>query len=88
LTRWRIIWTKSARNYYLKMDGEYQDRFQKAVRELERVPFSGKNIKRLHGELEGLYRFRVGRFRMVFRIIEESGEVRILAIASRGDAYK
>ena len=88
MTQWKIIWTKSARNYYLKMDKEYQDRFQEAVMELQMSPFPGKNVKRLHGELEGLYRYRVGRFRMVFRIFEEMREVCILAIASRGDVYK
>lgn len=88
MTRWRVTWTRSARNYYLTMAGEYQDRVRKAVSELEIDPFSLKNVRRLHGELEGLYRYRVGRFRMVFRVVEEASEVRILAIASRGDAYK
>ena len=88
MTRWTVTWTKAAENYYKRMERAYQVRFQKAVQELEIDPIASKNVKRLHGELEGLYRFRVGRFRMVFRIIEEAREVRILAIASRGDVYK
>jgi mRNA interferase RelE/StbE len=70
------------------MGRDYQQKVQEAVRELEDEPFSSKNVKRLHGELEGLYRYRVGKFRMIFRVLEETGEVRILAIASRGDIYK
>ncbi len=61
---------------------------QQAVRELEADPFSSQNIRRLRGELEGLYRYRLGRFRMIFRILADAREVRILAIASRGDIYK
>jgi len=88
LKQWRVIWTRSARNYYLKMDEEYRDKVRKAVGELEKDPFSSQNVKPLHGELEGLYRYRVGRFRMVFRVIMDPGEVRIIAIASRGSIYK
>lgn len=88
MTQWRVTWTKTAKNYYKRMEKEYQTKVQEAVRELEKDPFSPKNVKRLHGELENLYRYRVGRFRMVFRIVEEASEVRILAIASRGDIYK
>ncbi len=88
MTQWQLTWTNTAENYYKRMEKAYQLRFQKAVRELETDPFASKNVKRLHGELEGLYRYRVGRFRMVFRIIEGDREVRILAVASRGDIYK
>jgi len=88
LIHWTVTWTKSAENYYKRMEKTYQVRFQKAVRELETDPLASKDVKRLHSELRGLYRYRVGRFRMVLRIVEESREVRILAIASRGDIYK
>ncbi len=85
---WGVTWTGSAARYYLRMEKGYQEMVQQAVRELEADPFSSQNIKRLRGELEGLYRYRLGRFRMIFRILEDAREVRILAIASRGDIYK
>ena len=88
MTRWRVTWTKTAEYHYQRMEKDYQVKVIKAVQELETDPFSSKNVKRLHGRLEGLCRYRVGRFRMVFRIVEGSKEVRILAIASRGDIYK
>lgn len=88
MSQWRIVWTGSAENYYRRMEKAQQLKFQKAVRELETDPLASKNVKRLHGELRGLHRYRVGRFRMVFRVVEESREVRILAISSRGDIYK
>lgn len=87
MTRWRVGWTATARNYYSRMGRQYQKQVKEAIQELERDPFACKNAKRLHGQLEGLYRYRVGKFRMIFRIVPEAGEVRILAVASRGDIY-
>ena len=69
------------------MDKRYQEQVIEAIRELEEDPFTCKNSKRLHGQLEGLYRYRIGKFRMIFKIVTETSEVRILAIASRGDIY-
>lgn len=87
MTEWKVTWTKSASNYYKKMTKDYQLKVHEAIKELKAAPFPSKNVKRLHGELEGLCRYRIGKFRMIFRIIEETKEVRILAIASRGNAY-
>jgi mRNA interferase RelE/StbE len=70
------------------MGKEYQEKVKQAVKELEIDPFFSKNVRRLHGELEGLYRYRIGRFRMIFRVLPETKEIRILAIASCGNAYK
>ncbi len=88
MTRWDVTWTKSAREYYEKMAGNEQEKMKRAVKALEVDPFSSKKVKRLHGKLEGLHRYRVGKFRMVFTILAQEKEVRILAIASRGSIYK
>lgn len=88
MTPWRITWTRTAQSYYSRMSKQYQAKAREAIRELETDPFSSRNVKRLHGDLECLCRYRLGRFRMVFRVVEEDREVRILAIASRGDVYK
>jgi mRNA-degrading endonuclease RelE of RelBE toxin-antitoxin system len=70
------------------MGKDCQQKVQEAVRELGEEPFSAKNAKRLHGELEGLCHYQLGKFRMIFRVLEEAKEVKILAIASRGDIHK
>ncbi len=88
MTPWRVTWTRTAQNYYSRMSKHHQAKAREAIHELETDPFSSRNVKRLHGDLEGLCRYRLGRFRMVFRVVEEEREVRILAIAGRGDVYK
>jgi mRNA-degrading endonuclease RelE of RelBE toxin-antitoxin system len=44
-------------------------------------------VRALRGELEGLHRYRLGRLRVVYRIVAEERRIRVIAIASRGDIY-
>jgi mRNA interferase RelE/StbE len=48
----------------------------------------GTAIKTLKGNLVGLFRLRVGDYRVIYRIFEENKEVLILKIGHRKDAYK
>jgi mRNA interferase RelE/StbE len=45
------------------------------------------NIKRLKGDLEGLYRLRVGRYRIVFRKNGKELVILIIRIGHRKDVY-
>jgi mRNA interferase RelE/StbE len=60
---------------------------EKAFRQLEQDPFFGPQIQRLHGPLAGLYRFRVGAYRIVYEIQEEKHVVVVFVIGSRGNVY-
>jgi len=51
-------------------------------------PFFGPNIKKLKGEFKELYRFRIGDFRLFYKVSEETVIVFIVDIESRKDAYK
>ena len=51
-------------------------------------PFFGPNIKKLKGEFKDIYRFRIGDFRLFYKISEETVIVFIVDIESRKDAYK
>jgi mRNA interferase RelE/StbE len=83
-----VRWTKKARKCYERLDPDSQDRFEKLLDILEVSPFYyGKCIKRLTGELEGLYRFRIGKLRIFYIIDVENKTVIITNVDSRGDAY-
>lgn len=56
--------------------------------QLRENPFFGSNIKKLKGEFEGLYRYRVGRYRIFYKIEDDKILVIILDIDDRKDAYK
>lgn len=51
-------------------------------------PFFGPNIKKLKGEFKELYRFRIGDFRLFYKVSEETVIVFIVDIESRKDVYK
>jgi mRNA interferase RelE/StbE len=56
--------------------------------QLRENPFFGSNIKKLKGEFEGLYRYRVGNSRLFYKIDNNQVLVVILDIDDRKDAYK
>lgn len=55
---------------------------------LKMNPFFGPNIKKLKGEFEGIYRYRIGSFRLFYTIEEEKLLVISIDIEKRKDAYK
>ena len=80
--------TKEAAKYYQKSDQKTKRLLNECFQDLKVNPLSGPNIKRLHGELAGLYRYRVASLRVVYSVEEEKITVVIVAIGSRGDIYK
>ncbi|HGJ67591.1 TPA: type II toxin-antitoxin system RelE/ParE family toxin [bacterium] len=50
-------------------------------------PFFGPNIKKLKGEYKEIYRFRIGDYRLFYKISEETVIVFIIDIEPRKDAY-
>lgn len=50
-------------------------------------PYYGPNIKKLIGNLEGLYRYRIGNYRLVYAIDEDTKIIYISELVHRKDAY-
>ena len=55
--------------------------------QLRENPYFGLNIKKLKGRLEGFYRYRIGKFRLFYKIDESIVTVVVIDIAPRKDAY-
>ncbi|MEW5900330.1 MAG: type II toxin-antitoxin system RelE/ParE family toxin [Acidobacteriota bacterium] len=55
---------------------------------MEKNPICGNNIKPLTGQLKGLIRYRVGDWRLIYRLFKEKKTVEIVAILPRGDAHR
>ena len=55
---------------------------------LERSPRSHPNIKSLKGEFLSLLRFRVGDWRVVYRIDDSKQTVTVIKIAHRSEVYE
>ena len=55
---------------------------------LRKNPYFGSNIKKLKGNYKDLYRFRIGDYRLFYKISEDTVIVFIADIETRKDAYK
>jgi mRNA interferase RelE/StbE len=55
--------------------------------QLRTNPFFGPNIRKLKGKFEGVYRYRLGNYRLFYKIDDQRVIVFILYISDRKDAY-
>jgi mRNA interferase RelE/StbE len=85
---WEIDLTRPAEKVYDKASKNIRQRLDDCFEDLEQNPLYGNNVKALAGKLKGLYRYRVGDWRVIYRPKTERKIVEIIAILPRGDAYK
>jgi mRNA interferase RelE/StbE len=55
---------------------------------LRNNPFFGAHIKKLKGEYKEIYRFRIGDYRIFYKVDEAELLVFVINIEDRKDAYK
>lgn len=71
---------------------QYRSIYKKIVSyiypQLRKNPFFGPNIKRLKGSLSDYYRYRIGNYRLFYKVEEQRILVVIVDIEHRKDAYK
>lgn len=85
---YEVLISHEAEKYYKKQDTDTRRRLNKCIDNLSIEPLSGQHIKRLHGELEGKYRYEMGNFRIVYEVNIKSRTVEVKSIRGRGDVYK
>lgn len=85
---WEIILTKPAKKVYEKAPNDIRRRLDSCFEDLEINPIYGNNIRPLTGKLRGLTRYRVGDWRVIFRVFKEKKVVEIVAVLPRSGAYK
>ena len=56
--------------------------------QLKRNPFFGQNIKKLKGELSDYYRYRIGKYRLFYKIDSDKIIIFIIDIRKRKNSYK
>jgi mRNA interferase RelE/StbE len=64
-----------------------RERVVTAIETLKDNPFTGKDVVKLKGELAGLYRLRVGTYRVVYSVDEERQVITVEAIGTRSEVY-
>lgn len=86
---YRIVLSKEASKYYRKVDKATQNQLDNVLDRLANNPFDTQHydIKPLHEPLKDLWRFRVGKLRVIYRVEKKVMQVQIVTICSRGKAY-
>ena len=85
---YEVLISHEAEKYYKGQDKNTKRRLNKCTDNLCKEPLFGPHIKRLHGELEGKYRYELGGFRIVYEVNIKDKIVEIKSIRGRGDVYK
>lgn len=83
---YKLIYHKDAIKFLAKQEVAVQERIATGLTSLLTIPPSG-DIKRMKGQ-QGLYRLRIGTYRILFEINHTEKIVYIQAIDSRGGIYK
>ena len=90
MTKYRIAETETFKK---KIKSTKYKSLYKKIKEyvypiLRENPYFGSNIKKLKGNYKDLYRFRIGDYRLFYKILEDTVMVFIVDIETRKDAYK
>ena len=85
---YEVILANRAADYYEALPQSIQKQINKAIDSLEVNPLFGPHIKKLSGKLKGLYRYRLGKLRIVYQVLESDRKVLVAEIGPRGDVYK
>jgi len=83
-----IAETKEFQKNLKKLDTKLYEKIKNIVYpQLRSNPFFGINIKKLKGELEGVYRYRIGNYRVFYVIENEKVLVVMTSVSHRQGAY-
>lgn len=85
---YEILISHEAEKYYKRQDKDTKQRLNKCIENMSKEPQSGPHVKRLHGELEGKYRYEMSGLRIVYEVNIKDNIVEIKSIRGRGDVYK
>jgi len=80
-------------HFISKIQGTRYRKIYKKIRDyvyprLRLNPFFGNNIKKLKGEFEGVYRYRIGDYRLFYQVENGRVLVIVLDISARKDSYR
>ncbi len=85
---YEVFISHEAEKYYKKQDKNTKRRLNQCIDNLSIEPLSSPHIKKLHGILEGKYRYRIGDIRIIYEVNIENKTIEIKSIKGRGDVYK
>ena len=83
-----VVLSPSAAAFYAAADRPLASKLARCFRGLEADPRRGNNVKRLKGEWSGYLRYRVGDWRVIYRVDDTGSRVDVVVIAHRREVYE
>ena len=84
---YKVDLSAKAQEFYRKADRPLARKLARCFEQLEQEPRHHSNVKRLTGKLSRHYRYRVGDYRVIYRIDDRQHSVVVVKIAHRSEAY-
>jgi len=85
---YKVILHRNAAKFYNDADAKLKGRVAEAIDNIADNPYFNIHIRKLHGQLAHMHRYRLGELRILYEIHEDIKTVRIKAIEWRGSAYR
>jgi mRNA-degrading endonuclease RelE of RelBE toxin-antitoxin system len=76
--------TQTFQKKFRRVPKNIQSRVEKALEVISRDPFAGK---KLMGDLEGEYSYRIGGYKMIY-VMDGKGNIWIETVSHRKDVYR
>ena len=83
-----VVLAPSASEFYAAVDRPLALKLARCFRRLEAEPRQGNNVKRLKGEWSGYLRYRVGDWRVIYRVDDDADRVNVIVIAHHREVYE
>ena len=83
--RYKAVFVKSFVREFKRLPDDVKERILEGVRKVSGNPYEGI---RLRGQFKGLWRFRVGKYRLIYVIDEKNKRVVFVDIGLRKAIYK
>jgi mRNA interferase RelE/StbE len=83
-----VVLSAEAEEIYTFANQALAKKIARCFEQLEQNPRFHPNIKPLKGNFAGYYRYRIGEYRVIYQIDDETNEVIVTTIAHRRDVYE
>ncbi len=85
---YKVVLSVHAKSFYSSSTAHLSKKLSRCFSNLENEPYKSNNIKKLSGKLRNYYRYRIGDFRVIYRIDEINKVVNVVLIKHRSSVYR
>ena len=82
-----VVLSPEAASFHAKADRPLARKLARCFAQPEDDPRASGNVKRLTGDFAGYFRYRLGDWRVIYRIDDAASKVLIVLIAHRRDVF-